>query len=130
MLTEYLPSREGEDTGHHHGGSRLSGHSSAAAISVLIVDDDDAYATLIGHVFARTTSPQLELHHVRYLKDVLPALATTPASVVLLDVNLPDGNGLEWLRANRARVDAAVIVLTDMAEFSAEANIEINAQDF
>ncbi len=49
---------------------------------------------------------------------------------MLLDVNLPDGNGLEWLRANRSRVQAAVIVLTGFAEFDSMEETAPGAQDF
>jgi PAS domain S-box-containing protein len=50
--------------------------------------------------------------------------------VLLLDVHLPDGNGLEWLRANRSRVPAAVIVLTAHAEFDVGDAVAPGAHDF
>jgi PAS domain S-box-containing protein len=102
----------------------------AHPVSVLIVDDDAAYVDFIRHVFAEARPHQFTLLHVTRLSQVLPTLATSPASVVLLDVNLPDGNGLEWLRANRARVQAAVIVLTGFAEFDPNDETMPGAQDF
>src|SRR5688572_32997859 len=81
-------------------------------IAVLLVDDDDQYAGFVRSVFEETSNPVVELQHVRYLRDVLPTLETHNFSVILLDVNLPDGNGLSWLRANRERLEAAVVVLT------------------
>ncbi|HXE81689.1 MAG TPA: response regulator [Vicinamibacterales bacterium] len=102
----------------------------SGAVKVLIVDDDDAYARYVGHVFARTMNPHLELVHVRYLRDVLPAIEEHLPSVVLIDVHLPDGDGLEWMRQHRSRVRAAVIVLTSYAELSEGADVTSVAQDF
>src|SRR5688500_5770281 len=93
-------------------------------------DDDEAYTRYVEHVFARTLSPHLNLVHVRRLRDVMPALVKTPVSVILLDVQLPDGDGLQWLREHRSRLNAAVIVLTSYAEFSEAENLATLAQEF
>jgi two-component system, cell cycle sensor histidine kinase and response regulator CckA len=103
---------------------------SQASVSVLIVDDDEAYVDFIRHVFDEAKILHFDLLHVTRLAHVLPALESGRVSVVLLDVNLPDGNGLEWLRANRSRVQAAVIVLTGFAEFDADEETTPGAQDF
>ena len=100
------------------------------SVSVLIVDDDDAYVGFIRQVFEETKSLHFDLHHVKRLAHILPALESGRFSVVLLDVDLPDGNGLEWLRANRSRVQAAVIVLTGYVEFDANEETAPGAQDF
>ena len=100
------------------------------SVSVLIVDDDSTYVDFIRTVFEETKALRFELVHVTRLSQILPALAAGHISVVLLDVNLPDGNGLEWLRANRSRVQAAVIVLTGFAEFDSMEETAPGAQDF
>jgi PAS domain S-box-containing protein len=100
------------------------------AVSVLIVDDDDGYVEFIRQVFEETRSRQFELHHVKRLSEVLPALDGGHYKVVLLDVNLPDGNGLEWLRAHRTKVHAAVIVLTGYADFDVNDDPAPGVQDF
>ena len=107
-----------------------SGSPAQSPISVLIVDDDQAYASFLRVAFAQTDGPRLDVVHVTRLADVLPTLEKTPASVVLLDINLPDGNGLEWLRVHRPRVDAAVIVLTGIAGYAAGPDVVEGAQDF
>jgi two-component system, cell cycle sensor histidine kinase and response regulator CckA len=104
--------------------------TSPGSVSVLIVDDDEAYVDFIRHVFDEAKTLHFDLLHVTRLAHVLPALEAGRVSVVLLDVNLPDGNGLEWLRANRSRVQAAVIVLTGFAEFDANEETAPGAQDF
>jgi PAS domain S-box-containing protein len=103
---------------------------SPPSVSVLIVDDDAAYVDFIRTVFEEAKAHRFELLHVTRLSQVLPALASGHISVVLLDVNLPDGNGLEWLRANRSRVQAAVIVLTGFVEFDSNEETAPGAQDF
>jgi two-component system cell cycle sensor histidine kinase/response regulator CckA len=95
-----------------------------------MVDDDEAYSRYVEHVFARTLSPHLTLVRVNRLRDVLPTLATTPVSVMLLDVQLPDGDGLQWLREHRPQLNAAVIVLTSYAEFSDADDVAMLAQEF
>ena len=100
------------------------------SVSVLVVDDDDAYVGFIRQIFEDTKSQRFDLHHVTRLAHVLPAVESGGISVILLDVNLPDGNGLEWLRANRSRVQAAVIVLTGYVEFDANEETAPGAQDF
>lgn len=130
MLTQSLPMSLRDPARDRSGPLRELAHMEPAAITVLIVDDDDAYVRLIRHVFARTVNPQFDLLHVRYLSDVLPAIERTDVSVILLDVNLPDGNGIEWLREHRTRLSAAVIVLTEFPEFGSDSTIEGGAQDF
>jgi len=99
-------------------------------IAVLLVDDDDHYAGFVRSVFEETSNLVVELQHVRYLRDVFPTLESHNFSVILLDVNLPDGNGLSWLRANHERLEAAVVVLTGTPLNSRDDEIADTAQDF
>jgi PAS domain S-box-containing protein len=116
----------------------LTEHSSPPAsrarsqqqISVLLVDDDDQYAAFVRSVFDETTSLVVDLQHVRYLGDIVPTLQTRDFSVVLLDVNLPDGNGLNWLQDHHDRLEAAVVVLTGNPDYSFSDQIPESAQDF
>ena len=117
MLTEHLTPA-----------TRLA--SACHRISVLLVDDDDQYAAFVRSVFEETSNLVVELQHVRYLRDVLPTLEAHRFAVVLLDVNLPDGNGLSWLRANRERLEAAVVVLTNEPSNTPDDEIADTAQDF
>jgi PAS domain S-box-containing protein len=98
--------------------------------AVLLVDDDDRYARFVREIFERMPGSEAELHHVRRLGDVFPALESNRFSVILLDVTLPDGDGVEWLLENRSRLKAAVIVLTGDPEYVLHADIASVAQDF
>lgn len=110
--------------------ARSDGWDAQPPIPVLIVDDDTAYVSFLREAFAGGEGPRIEISHVTHLRDVLPALESTHPLVVLLDVNLPDGNGLQWLRRTRGQIDAAVIVLTSIAGYAAGPNIVEGAQDF
>jgi len=103
--------------------------SSVGTVPVLIVDDDERYVSFVRQAFDSSTDPHIELVHVRRLSEIGPAVSAMPVAVILLDVELPDGNGLEWLRRHRATLDAAVIVITGHAEYNRDAESE-GAQDF
>jgi PAS domain S-box-containing protein len=101
----------------------------SAAVTVLIVDDDDGYVSFVRRAFDISTDPHIDLVQVRRLSDIAAVLRTTPVAVILLDIELPDGNGLEWLREHRTDLHAAVIVITGHAEYNRDAELD-GAQDF
>src|SRR6188768_1095797 len=117
MLTSHMTPSVGLNRARHH-------------ISVLLVDDDDQYAAFVRSVFDESSSLEVELKHLRCLSDVLPTLERQPFSVILLDVNLPDGNGLNWLRGHHDSLEAAVVVLTGNPDYSLHDEITETAQDF
>jgi two-component system, cell cycle sensor histidine kinase and response regulator CckA len=99
-------------------------------VRVLIVDDDEGYVEFIRGILTDVRGQQFAIAHVTYLSRVLWALQEHKASVLLLDVQLPDGNGLDWLRQNRAYVRAEVIVMTGHADFDLDEEVAPGAQDF
>jgi len=68
-------------------------------IDVLIVEDEDTQRNLLA---ALLEQHGLEVIGVGDVEAARKALAGTPVRVVLTDYNLPDGNGLDVLRAARA----------------------------
>jgi DNA-binding NtrC family response regulator len=97
---------------------------------ILIVDDDAMYATFVGEALARSAGPPLRLMHASNLTAAEKLLESTRFSVVLLDVHLPDGDALTWLRTRRSKIHAAVIVLTADSTRGADSPIVAGAQDF
>ncbi|GAA2330169.1 response regulator [Dactylosporangium salmoneum] len=83
---------------------------------VLLVEDEELNRVLVRAIISRAEPPAvrgLDLLEAGSLADARDALAAEPVDVVLLDVNLPDGNGLE-LAAELAEAPArpTVIALT------------------
>jgi CheY-like chemotaxis protein len=68
-----------------------------AAANVLLVEDEELNRALVRAILARTAEPAVQdirLVEVPTLAAAREALASTHVDVVLLDLNLPDGNGL------------------------------------
>lgn len=64
---------------------------------ILLVEDDDLNQSLVRTVLARSGDPVLRsacLVQASSLAEARAALAGSAVDVVLLDMNLPDGNGL------------------------------------
>jgi two-component system, cell cycle sensor histidine kinase and response regulator CckA len=80
-------------------------------IRVLLVEDNPGDARLVGEMLREV--PDLDIHHVDRLAAGLEHLATRKVDVVLLDLGLPDSQGLDSLRAIVGSGCAApVVVLT------------------
>ena len=84
---------------------------------ILLVEDDDLNQMLVRTVLARSADPVLRsacLVQAASLAEARTALASSAIDVVLLDMNLPDGNGLS-LAAEVQRTGSggpAVVALT------------------
>jgi len=100
------------------------------AVPILIADDDQGYVHFLRRILADAKGQEFEVEHVTHLSRILPALAASKAAVLLLDIHLPDGNGLDWLNKNRAAVEAAVVVMTGHIEFDVADDVAPGAQDF
>jgi sigma-B regulation protein RsbU (phosphoserine phosphatase) len=102
------------------------------ALHVLLVEDNSGDARLLREMF-RTESPDsFELTHVLRLGEALVLLAKGGIDIVLLDMGLPDGHGLDTVRrAHAVAPGIPLIVLTGMDDeaLAAEAMKE-GAQDY
>jgi two-component system OmpR family response regulator len=85
-------------------------------VRILLIEDDDALGgALRDHLGADGHAADL----VRRLDDAETAALAVPYDLVLLDLNLPDGRGLDFLKAMRRRGDATpVIIATAMDQLS------------
>ncbi len=84
------------------------------SIRVLLVEDEPMDAMLIRKLIGKldATSPRLELTHVASLADAVGSIASAPPAVILLDLSLPDGRGLDSIARIRAATAEPIIVLT------------------
>ena len=87
------------------------------AANVLLVEDEELNRALVRAILARTAEPavqDIQLVEVPTLAAARQALAGTRVDVVLLDLNLPDGNGLSLAAelAEHGEARPEVIALT------------------
>ena len=85
--------------------------------TVLLIEDDPADARLIQDALAGTVSSAFRVEWVTRLSDALKRLGNERFEVVLLDLSLPDGNGLEVFdQVFQAAPDSLVLVLSGLTD--------------
>jgi signal transduction histidine kinase len=101
-------------------------------LQVLLVEDNAADARLLREMFSKERADSFELTHLSRMRDAEVHLAKGGVDIVLLDMGLPDGHGLDTLRRARAAApDVAMIVLTGLDdEALAAESIKEGAQDY
>ncbi len=95
---------------------------------LLIVEDDRA---LGGGIRLALQAPELRLQLCHTLAEAGALAARQPFDLLILDINLPDGNGLDFLRALRQEHAVPVILLTaNDLETDIVAGLELGADDY
>ncbi|MGW0551554.1 PP2C family protein-serine/threonine phosphatase [Streptomyces altiplanensis] len=99
--------------------------------TVLLIEDDPGDALLVEELVA-DGGVSIELRWARSLADALDQLSLEMPHCILLDLHLPDAQGLEALREVLGHADgSAVVVLTGLAEEqSGLAAVAAGAQDY
>lgn len=81
-------------------------------IGVVLLEDDSVFSASIREALAQAGDIELRAEAVT-LKEGLQLLKQPPADVLLVDLGLPDGSGIDMIRATRqAWPDCAVMVAT------------------
>ncbi|MGZ6124689.1 MAG: response regulator, partial [Myxococcales bacterium] len=94
--------------------------------AILLVDDEPAIRESLAFALRREG---FEVSEAATLREAKPLAAE--ADLVILDLVLPDGNGLDFLRSLRARSDVPVIVLTSRDEETDRVvGLELGADDY
>ena len=103
----------------------------AAELKVLLVEDNPADARLVREMLKDAHRP-VELTHAARLRDALEFLRTTGFNAILLDLNLPDSEGMNtFLRARAEAAHAPIVVLTGLADEEVAARaVREGAQDY
>ena len=87
------------------------------AVDVLLVEDNAADALLLREMFRKEKLGSFALVHVVRLTEALEHLEKNKVDIVLLDLGLPDGHGLDTLRRTLAAAPVVpVIVLTGLED--------------
>jgi signal transduction histidine kinase len=112
---------------HHKGIGSQSG-----PIKVLLVEDNPVDAYLLRRIVAEAGGHQLELVHVDRLAAAFQRLAEERFDVMLLDLYLPDGQGIDTLiRAHQQVPAVPIVVLTGLNdEALAIQAVQEGAQDY
>jgi len=105
---------------------------SGSPINVLLVEDNPGDARLLREALAEAYNAEFRLVHVERLADALKSLAEQEWHVVLLDLSLPDGQGLDTvMRVHAAAPGVPVVVLTGLSdEALAVKAVREGAQDY
>jgi two-component system, OmpR family, response regulator RegX3 len=94
-------------------------------VRVLLVEDDEPVAESLRRGLGRYG------FEVDWVRTGAEALAAEPAGLVLLDLGLPDTDGLDVCRELRARSDVPIIVISARAdEVDRVVGLEIGADDY
>ena len=94
--------------------------------AILLVDDEPAIRESLAFALRRDGFDVEQAASLREARNL-----TDAAELVILDLVLPDGNGLEFLRSLRSRSDVPVIVLTSRDEETDRVvGLEMGADDY
>ena len=106
--------------------------TTSKTLSVLLVEDDPDFARLIQILLSRAAYWTFEVMHVDCLESAFERLQDIKVDAILLDLFLPDGQGLDTVMSMRSRVpDTPLVILTSMNDQSlALEALRQGAQDF
>jgi len=101
-------------------------------IRVLLVEDNEGDVRLMKDLVAGAEGARMELSHVCRLGDALSRLVEESFDVILLDLSLPDSQGLNTVvLAHQAAQNVPILVLTGLDDQDlAIRALECGAQDF
>lgn len=102
------------------------------ALQVLLVEDNAGDARLLREMFHKEEARGFELTHLLRMSEALDHLAKGAVDIVLLDLGLPDGHGVDTVRRMHAAAPGVpLIVLTGLDDetFAVQAMKE-GAQDY
>ena len=98
---------------------------------VLLIEDNPGDALLV-RAYLEELDASLELDHVMRLSEAAPALQGVQYDALLVDLSLPDAQGLETVRKTQALAPhTPIVVMTGLGdEATALAAVQAGAQDY
>jgi diguanylate cyclase (GGDEF)-like protein/PAS domain S-box-containing protein len=100
--------------------------------TLLLVEDNPGDARLFRETLSEQEAPDISLTHVGRMRDAETWLAENPVDIILLDIGLPDVQGLDAVRRARAAAPrTTLVVLTGQDDQSLAARaLQEGAQDY
>ena len=101
-------------------------------IHILLIEDNPGDARLIEEMLAEAASTQFSLKHSASLSEGLVSLSENTHNVILLDLGLPDGNGLDSVNEiTKVAPMIPVVMLTGLDdEKTAVSALQFGVQDY
>ena len=106
--------------------------SATATLRILLVEDEPGYARFLREVLLAEETRDHEVTWVGTLEDASARLAAAAFEVVLLDLGLPDADGVEALAAVSAQAPAsAIVILSSLGDMElALRSMRLGAQEY
>lgn len=103
-----------------------------SSVEALLIEDNLSDAQLFEALIQAAAPDAFKLHHKERFKEALLAIESKPFDVVLLDLSLPDGTGIDLVRRLRAiSPETAIVVVTGNEDPQiAIAALKEGAQDY
>ena len=107
-------------------------HPHPSIIRVLLIEDNPGDARLVWEMLKEAGTARFELVHAKQLDEGLRRLSQEAFDILLLDLNLPDSQGLETLhRAYQRASEVPIVVLTVLDDVaSAVQAVQKGAQNY
>ena len=101
-------------------------------IKILLVEDELAHAKLVEVYLSATANFKVSITHATTLKQTLIELSSKQFDVVLLDLGLPDSNGIATLERviEEYKQQSIVLLTSDVDENLGVRAVQMGAQDF
>lgn len=80
---------------------------------ILLVEDDFSHGELVQHLFEKQ-SPHVRLSIVSTLAQARKCIAADPPSLIIADLKLPDGNGIDLISQPQQSLGIPVVVMTSI----------------
>src|SRR5688572_19742229 len=101
-------------------------------LCVLVVDDNPGDQFLISELLHDTSLQISAIEKVMSVEDAVAVLQQKHIDIVLLDLSLPDANGIDtFLRINKYAANIPVVILSGLTDTNTATDaIALGAQDF
>lgn len=100
-------------------------------VRTLLVEDNKDFRELVGHIL-REKFPSMQVSEAGSCRDALKIMNGRVHDLVFMDINLPDGMGLDLTKTITSKFDHSVVVIltaNDIPEYR-EASISSGASHF
>jgi two-component system, OmpR family, catabolic regulation response regulator CreB len=113
---------------NHHGNGGGPASTSASRACVLIVEDEIAIADALMYALGASG---FSAQHAASLSDARQTIAHSMPDLIILDLGLPDGSGLDLCRDVRRASEVPIVMLTAMSdEVDRIVGLELGADDY